>query len=104
MDDLNSEEIVGTFYEKELLKANQTEFRTERVTKTKFDKLYVKWKGCDSYFNSWIDKKKYRYINTAQKMKFSIKNPYELMWPNPQFPADLVTLTEEILKEKLHFL
>ena len=42
MDDLNNEEIVGTFYEKELLKANQTEFRTERVTKTKFDKLYVK--------------------------------------------------------------
>ena len=34
MDDLNSEEIVGKFYEKELLKANQTEFRTERVTKT----------------------------------------------------------------------
>ena len=26
------------------------------------------------------------------------------MWPNPQFPADLVTLTEEILNGKLHFL
>ena len=26
------------------------------------------------------------------------------MWPNPQFPADLFTFTEEILKEKLHFL
>ena len=26
------------------------------------------------------------------------------MWPNPQFPADLVTITEEILKGKLHFL
>ena len=26
------------------------------------------------------------------------------MWPNPQFPADLVTFTEEILNEKLHFL
>ena len=26
------------------------------------------------------------------------------MSPNPQFPADLVTLTEEILNEKLHFL
>ena len=23
------------------------------------------------------------------------------MWPNPQFPADLVTLTEEILNGKL---
>ena len=26
------------------------------------------------------------------------------MWPNPQFPADLVTFTKEILKGKLHFL
>ena len=25
------------------------------------------------------------------------------MWPNPQFPADLVTFTEEILNRKLHF-
>ena len=26
------------------------------------------------------------------------------MWPNPQFPADLVTFTEEIVNGKLHFL
>ena len=26
------------------------------------------------------------------------------MWPNPQFPADLATFTEEILNSKLHFL
>ena len=26
------------------------------------------------------------------------------MWPNPQFPADLVTFIEEILNGKLHFL
>ena len=26
------------------------------------------------------------------------------MWPNPQFPADLVTFTEEILNGELHFL
>ena len=26
------------------------------------------------------------------------------MWPNPQFSADLVTFTEEILNRKLHFL
>ena len=26
------------------------------------------------------------------------------MWPNPQFPADLVTFTEEIIKVKLHLL
>ena len=26
------------------------------------------------------------------------------MWPNPQFPADLVTFTKKILQGKLHFL
>ena len=26
------------------------------------------------------------------------------MWPNPQFPGNLVTFTEEILNGKLHFL
>ena len=25
------------------------------------------------------------------------------MWPDPQFPADLVTFTEEIFNGKLHF-
>ena len=25
--------------------------------KRKVDKLYVKWKGYDNWFNSWIDKK-----------------------------------------------
>ena len=25
------------------------------------------------------------------------------MWPNPQFPADLITFTEEILNGKLYF-
>ena len=27
-----------------------------------------------------------------------------VMWPNPEFPADLVTFTEEILSGKIHFL
>ena len=57
ISDLNSEEIVGTFYEKELQKTNQEEFRVQKVLKRKGDKLYVKWKGYDSSFNSYIDKK-----------------------------------------------
>ena len=57
INDLNGEEITGTFYEKELQKTNQQEFRIEKVVKRKGDKLYVKWKGYDSSFNSWIDKK-----------------------------------------------
>ena len=57
IDDLNGEEITGTFYEKELQKIDQQEFRIEKVIKKKADKLYVKWKGYDNSFNSWIDKK-----------------------------------------------
>ena len=57
IDDLNGEEIIGTFYEKELQKIDQQEFRIEKVIKKKGDKLYVKWKGYDNSFNSWIDKK-----------------------------------------------
>ena len=54
---LNGEEIIGTFYEKELQKTNQQGFRIEKVIKRKGNKLYVKWKGYDNSFNSWFDKK-----------------------------------------------
>ena len=56
INDLNGEEIIGTFYEKELQKTNQEEFRIEKVIRRKGNKLYVKWKGCDNSFNSCIDK------------------------------------------------
>ena len=36
---------------------NQNEFRIEKLIKRKDDKLYVKWKGYYSSFNSWIDKR-----------------------------------------------
>ena len=55
--DLKGEEIVGRFYEKELQKTNQKEFRVEKVIKRKDHKLYVKWKVYNNSFNSWIDKK-----------------------------------------------
>ena len=57
INDLSGEEIMGTFYEKELQTIDQQEFRIEKVIKKKGDKLYVKWKGYDNSFNSWIDKK-----------------------------------------------
>ena len=57
VSDLNCETITGSFYEKELQKTNQEKFRIEKVLKRKGDKLYVKWKGYDNRFNSWIDKK-----------------------------------------------
>ena len=56
INDLNGKEIIGTFYEKELQKINQKEFRIEKVIKRKGDKLYVKWKGYNNSFNSLIHK------------------------------------------------
>ena len=56
INDLNGEEIPGTFYEKELQKTNQEEFRIEKVIRRKGDKIYVEWKGYNNSFNSWIDK------------------------------------------------
>ena len=44
INDLNAEEIIGTYYEKELQKSNHQEFKIEKVIKKKCDKLNVKWK------------------------------------------------------------
>ena len=45
-------------FKKRIAKKNQKEFKVEKVIKRKGDKLYVKWKGYNSSFNSWIDKKR----------------------------------------------
>ena len=57
--------LLMTLMEKKLLerltktncKRNQREYKIEKVIKRKGDKLYVKWKGYNNSFNSWIDKK-----------------------------------------------
>ena len=78
---LNGEEIIATFYEKELQKTNQREFRIEKVIKTKDDKSYVKWKGYDISFNSRIDKKDLVLFYLSQfhciKMGQYFPKPYE---------------------------
>ena len=70
INDLNGEEIIGTFYEKELQKTNQEEFRIEKVIKRKGDKMYVKWKGYDHSFNSWIDKSS--LVQRTQKRSYKM--------------------------------
>ena len=57
INDLNGEEIKSSFNVKELQKANQKEFRIEKVIKRKRNKLHVKWKRYNNSFNSWINKK-----------------------------------------------
>ena len=41
VNDLNGEEIIGAFYEKQLQKIDQQEFRIEKVIKKNGEKLYV---------------------------------------------------------------
>ena len=48
ISDLNGEEIIQTFYEKELQKPSQEKFRIEKVLERKGDKIYVNWNGYDN--------------------------------------------------------
>ena len=54
---MNGEKVIGTFYNNELQKTNEEEYRMEKLIKKKRNKLYVKWKGYNNSLNSWIDKK-----------------------------------------------
>ena len=84
INDFNGEEIVGTFYERELKKAIQKEFRIAKVIKRKGDKLYVKWKGYNNSFNSWIDKNyiikmseyfpKPKYLGANEKVELDLSS------------------------------
>ena len=57
LKDLNNEKLQGTFYEQELQKTKQDDLYTiEKILKTNKDKIYVKWRGYDNSFNSWINK------------------------------------------------
>ena len=52
-----AKKLLEHFMKKNCKKANQKEFRIEKVIKKKGNKLYVKWKRYDNSLNSWIDKK-----------------------------------------------
>ena len=53
--DINEGNTVKTFYEKEMQKTNKKEFRIEKVIKRNRNRRYVKCKGYDNSFNSWIN-------------------------------------------------
>ena len=50
---------MGSFTKIELQKTIQKDFRVEKVTKRRSDKIYVKWKGYDSSLNRLVDKKRH---------------------------------------------
>ena len=54
--DLRGEDIQGSFYKPELLKAKQDVFRIDKVIRRNYKKkqALLKWKGYSDYFNSWI--------------------------------------------------
>ena len=56
ISDLNGEKI-DAIYENEVQKTNQKEFKIENIIKRIGDTLYVKWRGYNNSFNSWINKK-----------------------------------------------
>ena len=57
IDDLKVEEIIGTFYEKDLQERSLAKLRIEKKMRKKGKKLFVKWKGYNNSFNSWINMK-----------------------------------------------
>ena len=62
INDLNGEPIAGGFYEKELQNTSLEKSRIEKVLKRKGDQLYIKWKGYDNSFKSWINEKDLEYF------------------------------------------
>ena len=64
-------------------RTNQQEFRIEKVIKKKGDKSYVKWKGYDYSFNSWIDKK------DLVEMSQYFSKPYETFGGDINVKVDL---------------
>ena len=57
IEDLQGEEIKGTFYEPELQKTKQQIYRIEKVIEKEKGRSFVKWKGYPDKFNSWVDNK-----------------------------------------------
>ena len=62
LKDLNNEEIQGSFYEPELLKAKRDVFRIDKVIRRDYKKkqALVKLKGYSDDFNSWVPFRDFR--------------------------------------------
>ena len=65
-------------------KTSQEKYKIEKVIKRKGDKLYVKWRGYDSSFNSWINKKRH-----CIKMSQYFPKPFSSFGGNINVKVDL---------------
>ena len=59
LEDFNGEEVLGSFYYRELVKViDSGKYKIEKIVKRRtvngHKQIYVKWRGWDSSFNSWI--------------------------------------------------
>ena len=54
---LMKKKLLESFMKKNCKKQIKKCLELKKVIKRKSDKLYVKWKGYDNSFNSWIDEK-----------------------------------------------
>ena len=54
---LRAKKLLEHFTKKNYKKHSKKHLGQKKVVKRKGNKLYVKWKGYDNSFNSWIDKK-----------------------------------------------
>ena len=79
ISDLSGEEIIGTFYGKELQKQST---RVEKVINKKGDKLYVKQRGYDNSFNSQIDKKDIVTATGPEPTTAQFLNEYSTIQPS----------------------
>ena len=66
LKDSSGEEIKGSFYEQEMLKAVQDVFRIEKVIRRSKGKALVKWSGYPEKFNSWVDLKDLKELTTQK--------------------------------------
>ena len=57
-----------------LQKSSQGKCRIEKILKRKGDKLYVKWKGYDNRYNSWINKRDFRSFGRNINAKVDLSN------------------------------
>ena len=56
LKDLNDEKVEGSFYEQELQRTDQVNFRIEKeiCKDLKNKRALVKWSGYNQNFNSWV--------------------------------------------------